>query len=395
MSTKTYLFLLSLIAGCHLLQAQTVEPLTLDDVTPGGRTYWSHQPSTPMVCGLTGDGVITYDKEGLKLVDKSGRETDLLTLQEWSQIAGAPAKAIPWLTVYGNGDYLSRSTDKGIDFIDLKSGTIAKHFTYDSSRWQQLQVAPGAAYLVLSDGETMALLESGAAEPRELVSDSSHDIVYGMPAARNEFGTESGIFISPSGRYFAFYRIDQSEVTDYPIVRIHRPIAESDPLKYPMAGQSSQRTTVGIYDTTDGSIHYLATGEPTDRYFTNLSWGVLGAKEVVRCRKVRRQTAGVPSPLWRDGGHLAGRKCYPIECLTHGIAFIAEEVSVAIIGRDPIERLDLPLPLGEPADQLAVLCAIEVKVTVAIYAGGADKRLAVTGEGNRLQRLDVSLVVLL
>ena len=129
MSTKTYLFLLSLIAGCHLLQAQTVEPLTLDDVTPGGRTYWSHQPSTPMVCGLTGDGVITYDKEGLKLVDKSGRETDLLTLQEWSQIAGAPAKAIPWLTVYGNGDYLSRSTDKGIDFIDLKSGTIAKHFT--------------------------------------------------------------------------------------------------------------------------------------------------------------------------------------------------------------------------------------------------------------------------
>ncbi len=225
-----------------------------------------------MVCGLTGDGVITYDKEGLKLVDKSGRETDLLTLQEWSQIAGAPAKAIPWLTVYGNGDYLSRSTDKGIDFIDLKSGTIAKHFTYDSSRWQQLQVAPGAAYLVLSDGETMALLESGAAEPRELVSDSSHDIVYGMPAARNEFGTESGIFISPSGRYFAFYRIDQSEVTDYPIVRIHRPIAESDPLKYPMAGQGSQRTTVGIYDTTDGSIHYLATGEPTDRYFTNLSW---------------------------------------------------------------------------------------------------------------------------
>ena len=272
MSTKTYLFLLSLIAGCHLLQAQTVEPLTLDDVTPGGRTYWSHQPSTPMVCGLTGDGVITYGKEGLKLVDKSGRETDLLTLQEWSQIAGAPAKAIPWLTVYGNGDYLSRSTDKGIDFIDLKSGTIAKHFTYDSSRWQQLQVAPGAVYLVLSDGETMALLESGAAEPRELVSDSSHDIVYGMPAARNEFGTESGIFISPSGRYFAFYRIDQSEVTDYPIVRIHRPIAESDPLKYPMAGRGSQRTTVGIYDTTDGSIHYLATGEPTDRYFTNLSW---------------------------------------------------------------------------------------------------------------------------
>lgn len=87
MSTKTCLFLLSLIAGCHLLQAQTVEPLTLDDVTPGGRTYWSHQPSTPMVCGLTGDGVITYDKEGLKLVDKSGRENDLLTLQKWSQIA--------------------------------------------------------------------------------------------------------------------------------------------------------------------------------------------------------------------------------------------------------------------------------------------------------------------
>ena len=272
MSTKTYLFLLSLIAGCHLLQAQTIEPLTLDDVTPGGRTYWSHQPSTPTICGIIGVGVVTYDKERLKLVDKSGRETDLLTLQEWSQIDNAPVKALPWMMVYGKGEYLSRTSERGIDFIDLKSRSVAKHFAYDTKRWQHLHVAPGASYIVLSDGETMALLESGAAEPRELVSDSSHDIVYGMPAARNEFGIESGIFFSPRGRYFAFYRIDQSEVTDYPIVRIHRPIAESDPLKYPMAGQGSQHTTVGIYDTTDGSIHYLATGEPTDRYFTNLSW---------------------------------------------------------------------------------------------------------------------------
>ena len=39
-----------------------------------------------------------------------------------------------------------------------------------------------------------------------------------------------------------------------------------------MAGMTSHKVTVGVYDTTTGKTIYLNAGDPTDRYFTNISW---------------------------------------------------------------------------------------------------------------------------
>lgn len=98
---------------------------------------------------------------------------------------------------------------------------------------------------------------------------------------RDEFGIESGLFWSPDGQRLAFYRMDQSMVTDYPQVDIPEPtwvpksgsrIATEAPDKYPMAGETSHKVTVGIYDLKTGTTLYLKAGDPTDRYFTNIAW---------------------------------------------------------------------------------------------------------------------------
>jgi dipeptidyl-peptidase-4 len=39
-----------------------------------------------------------------------------------------------------------------------------------------------------------------------------------------------------------------------------------------MAGEESHRVQVGVFNPTTRSVCYLQTGDPTDRYFTNLSW---------------------------------------------------------------------------------------------------------------------------
>ena len=39
-----------------------------------------------------------------------------------------------------------------------------------------------------------------------------------------------------------------------------------------MAGMTSHQVMIGIYNPTTGKTHYLKTGDPTDRYFTNISW---------------------------------------------------------------------------------------------------------------------------
>ncbi len=106
----------------------------------------------------------------------------------------------------------------------------------------------------------------------QLTTDGSREIVYGEAVHRNEFGIEDGIFWSPDKSKMAFYRMDQSMVTDYPQVNIFGRIAECEPDKYPMAGETSHVVTVGIYDVASNKTIYLNTGDPTDRYFTNISW---------------------------------------------------------------------------------------------------------------------------
>lgn len=98
------------------------------------------------------------------------------------------------------------------------------------------------------------------------------DIVYGQSVHRDEFGIEKGTFWSPDGQRLAFYRMDQSMVSDYPQVNINARIAQYEPDKYPMAGETSHKVTVGVFDTTADKTIYLDAGDPTDRYFTNIAW---------------------------------------------------------------------------------------------------------------------------
>lgn len=109
-------------------------------------------------------------------------------------------------------------------------------------------------------------------EKKAVSNDGSIDLVYGESVHRNEFGIEKGTFWSPSGKLLAFYRMDQSMVTSYPQVDISTRCATLVPDKYPMAGETSHKVTVGIYNTETHSIHYLQAGDPTDRYFTNIAW---------------------------------------------------------------------------------------------------------------------------
>ena len=116
----------------------------------------------------------------------------------------------------------------------------------------------------------------------QLTTDGSPSVVYGSAVHRNEFGITTGTFWSPDGKKLAFYRMDQSKVTDYPQVDIDTRIATCKPDKYPMAGGNTHHVTVGVYDLTTGQMTYLntpngsvsgdsiATSVP---YLTNIAWG--------------------------------------------------------------------------------------------------------------------------
>ena len=133
----------------------------------------------------------------------------------------------------------------------------------------------GKAWALLKDDNLYVKAQNG--ELHQLSTDGSREIVYGQSVHRNEFGIYKGTFFSPDGKQLAFYRMDQSMVTDYPQVNTLERVAAYAPDKYPMAGMTSHKVTIGIADVATGATRYLDLGDVTDRYFTNIAWSPDGS----------------------------------------------------------------------------------------------------------------------
>lgn len=105
-----------------------------------------------------------------------------------------------------------------------------------------------------------------------VTEDKNKGIVNGQSVHRNEFGINKGTFWSPKGNLLAYYRMDETMVTDYPLVDIETRVAELKNIKYPMAGMTSHQVTVGVFDPVTQKSVFLKTGEPAEQYLTNISW---------------------------------------------------------------------------------------------------------------------------
>jgi dipeptidyl-peptidase-4 len=105
-----------------------------------------------------------------------------------------------------------------------------------------------------------------------VTKDENPGIVNGKTVHRNEFGIEKGTFWSPNGNLLAFYRMDESMVTEYPLVDISKRIAEPAPTRYPMAGMTSHHVTIGIFDPSTSATYWIKTEGPADQYLTNITW---------------------------------------------------------------------------------------------------------------------------
>lgn len=104
------------------------------------------------------------------------------------------------------------------------------------------------------------------------LTDNPEHVIAGQSVHRNEFAIDGGIFWSPDGNRLAYYSMDESMVTDYPLVDITTRVAEAAPIKYPMAGMTSHVVKLHVYDIATGTDVVMKTGEPADHYLTAITW---------------------------------------------------------------------------------------------------------------------------
>ena len=163
----------------------------------------------------------------------------------------------------GQERYLNPATGKET------SAVITEHVLSPVEGAIDSNVLSGAT-VVLRDNN-LFVVYSDAREVK-VTNDGSREIVYGQAVHRNEFGINKGTFWSNDGQLLAFYRMDQSMVTDYPQVNTFERVATYEPDKYPMVGMNSHKVTIGIFDLNTETTTYLNLGDVTDRYFSNITW---------------------------------------------------------------------------------------------------------------------------
>lgn len=202
----------------------------------------------------------------------------LFTLEELNFGGKNASKFSPerWQLRWDDNQLIDASS-KPAAVIDCKTGKVIDGKTVDLDTKKRAR-HEGELEFCKTSGAVAFLKDNNlwvaSAEGKEfqLSSDGSRDIVYGQSVHRDEFGIYKGTFWSPDGQQLAFYRMDQSMVADYPQVNTFEREATLAPDKYPMAGMTSHKVTVGIFSLETGQTIYLDFGDPTDRYFTNIAW---------------------------------------------------------------------------------------------------------------------------
>ncbi len=273
------------------LTASAQKQFTLEDLNFGGKNYANMVPQNRTL-RWWGDKLVHVTADTCWTVNlKNGKETLLLTrnqVNSWLN-DGLQVNSLNYISFPCGSEPVAMlfAADKRL-LVDVKARKLLWSQTYGG---QAMEWNAKSRALAMVKDDNLYVIDSSGKET-QLTADGSRDIVYGQSVHRNEFGIEGGLFWNPDGTRLAFYRMDQSMVTDYPLVDVPeladttRYIAAPAPEKYPMAGQTSHKVTVGVYDLATGKTVYLDAGDPTDRYFTNICWNPAG--DIVYMQELNR-----------------------------------------------------------------------------------------------------------
>ena len=264
-----FLFVFSLTQA----QGDGKKLLTIEDVSINPSVYPEYMsqlnwiPGTDVYCWAEDGELKCYDVAK----DQLGASYTLDGIKmSMADIETAELTRLPYVK-WQNDEYFTFAHDGRIfSFHTMSKQPVLEEFAYDSKgRNLEFHFNPEGtdnhSYTIGDD-----LYVNG-----EKINETEEGVVYGQTVHRNEFGISKGTFWSHDFSKLAFYKNDQRNVTDYPMLNITRPVAEEYSVKYPMAGGTNEIVRLGIYDVASKKTIYLETGDE-DQYLTNITWGPEG-----------------------------------------------------------------------------------------------------------------------
>jgi len=265
-----FLFVLTYVSISLFSQKQI---LTLDKAILGGRdlapSSWSN------IQWAKNENILYYSKKGAFIYkyDPAKNRTDSIPFissvnPKLKALSAEELKTVTAFNLTADGKISFNSGSKNI-LMDMKSGTL-KIGMNTPAKGENIEANEISGQYAYTQDKALWIQNKEGNQTKVIQGNDS--IVYGESVHRQEFGIEKGIFWSPKGNKIAFYRMDQSMVTKYPIFNLTNTPATIDNIYYPMAGTKSHHVTIGIYDLITSKITYLETGGDPEHYLTNICW---------------------------------------------------------------------------------------------------------------------------
>ncbi|MBI4565236.1 MAG: DPP IV N-terminal domain-containing protein [Planctomycetes bacterium] len=227
-----------LTAGCAAPPAPTLTVDALFADPPPASPLPSHVRWTPL-------SKLSYVQDG--------------TLWTFDPETGARADVLDWTAVPEARDY-AWSPDEHAILIEgkhlfvFKDGT-GRPLTSGPRRVHDAKWSPDGAWISFIRDHDIWIVPSGGGEERRVTEGGSESLLNGELdwVYPEELGIDTGYWWSPDAKRIAFLQLDESGVTEFPLVD-HRPFeGRAERMRYPKAGGANPKPRVGIRALEGGS----------------------------------------------------------------------------------------------------------------------------------------------
>ncbi len=268
---KEILLFISLFIS--IIAFSQTKQLTMEDAVFG--KWYNLKPENLSGVQWRNNQNYTYVEKWTKIVQanvKTNKTDTLLKLKDLNKVL--KANALPGMRHVTDYEWYSN------DAISVNSGGYHVVYNITTSKIEFYNKTDEKAenFNFCKENNTMAytiennLYVADKDNSKAITKDEDKGIVNGNAYThRQEFGIDNGIFWSPKGSFMAFYRKDETMVADYPLVDVTTRIATENNVKYPMAGETSEQVTLGVYNVQKAKTVFLKT-KNDDHYLARISW---------------------------------------------------------------------------------------------------------------------------
>jgi dipeptidyl-peptidase-4 len=272
---KNSILLLALVIGIGAPLLAQNKVLTIQEAVLKGRTSLAPKrlqnlgfiPDSKKIAYIDQNEMVVINSENGKMLSSMSTVAFNKALAAGTLDTVAAFEGVRWKSE--DEFYFTHRKGELLYSVSKKSAAKSERKQVDASLENIDEFKEGEIFAYVANNNIYVSVNGQA---KQITTDGSYEIVNGKSVHRDEFGIHKGTYWSPNGNLLAYYRMDQSDVADYPIIDWTTYPAKNKNIKYPMAGSKSHYVTLWVYDLKKGSSVKINTEGPKDQYLTNIAW---------------------------------------------------------------------------------------------------------------------------